>query len=285
MIDAAILGAAIIGPTRRYVALVLLPAAWVLVFSFSGGGFFNLLVVGGFGLVLGLFDTVVRARINRGVLAAGALAVGAIVVLHQPLRQLLVPIVGRMGVLFDLQTHDRLYMVVMPFFWFADDGFVSALFGHGPGSFTLLRQLHTLPDGGPIHVTSNNLFTDMLYEQGALGLLLVVALVVVSVITGLRGRAISREYLLGAVLTVHLATSSIYRADFMAPRFWVVLLSIFVLYHAGRSGRSESSNSRGGAVSYDKSQLLAKGVRDVQRRELVSPTALHHAWGRATQKE
>lgn len=144
----------------------------------------------------------------------------------------------------DLQAHDRLYMVVMPFVWFADDGLVSALFGHGPGSFALLGQLHTLPDGGPVHVTSNNLFSDVLYEQGAIGLLLVIALFVVLLVTGLRARSRSRECLLGAILTVHLATSSVYRADFMAPRFWVLLLSILTLYQIARYDGTQRDRSR-----------------------------------------
>lgn len=250
MIDAAILGAAVMGPTRRYLLLVLLPAAWVLLFSFSGGGYLNLAVVGGFALAVGAFDMVARRRLDRRVLAVLGAGAAAVLVLNQPLRQLFVPIVGRLGVLFDLEAHDRLYMVVMPFRWFLEDGVLAALFGHGPGSYALLRQMYRLPDGGPVHATSNNLFSDTLWEHGALGLAMVVALFLVLLVMGLRRRAESRAHMLGALLTVHLATSSIYRSDFMAPRFWVILLSIFVLYHSGAGGgrgRARQPLSRRGA--------------------------------------
>ena len=123
----------------------------------------------------------------------------------------------------------------MPFTWFSDDGPIAAIFGHGPGAFALLGEMHRLPDGGPIHVTSNNIFTDLLYEQGIVGLILIVALFAILLVIGLRGRDHSQAYLAGAVLTVHLVTTSVFRADFMAPRFWVVLLCICTLYRIGHS--------------------------------------------------
>lgn len=234
MTDALIVGAAVYGAGRRYFFTAMLPTLWVLLFSFSGGGYFNLLLLIGFGLLVAGWDAIGTQPRLRLIAAAG-MAIIAALALHRQITQLMAPILGRMSAFFDLQSHDRLYMVVMPFSWFKDDGLLSALFGHGPGSFALLGEMYRLPDGDAIHITSNNLFSDVLYEQGVVGLLLSASVLITLVLIGLRRRKQSNLYLAGAFLAFNLIVTSIYRADFMAPRFWVVLLTICILYQMART--------------------------------------------------
>jgi len=47
---------------------------------------------------------------------------------------------------------------------------INLLFGFGPNVYEYLRLTKTLPRGDAVHVTSNNLFVDTVFELGYIGL-------------------------------------------------------------------------------------------------------------------
>src|SRR5699024_6420485 len=69
----------------------------------------------------------------------------------------------------------RAYMNYMPFVWAWDSNSFSFLFGHGIKSYSIIGTAFNVPDGNPVHVTSNNLYVDTFWEAGLLGLVSIIS--------------------------------------------------------------------------------------------------------------
>jgi general stress protein CsbA len=216
---------------RKLLAALLLGIT-LLLLTFSGGGYLNAFLV-----LLAIATLVVLRVLTKGAIRAtsavlgGLLLMVVLIMLVGPLSGYASIVTSRLDSAFDLDKHARAYMVFMPFSWAWDSTFINMLFGHGPKSYGLLGQVFVLPStGAPVHVTSNNLFADNFWEHGVFGFvasLLVFAYLLAR--SALAKNEMTLEHWVAYALTVHLAASSLYRADFASARFAVLLLVVVML--------------------------------------------------------
>ena len=126
----------------------------------------------------------------------------------------------------------------MPFVWiFLEKGFFPYLFGMGTGSFKYLSNTKFFYDGRSVHGTSNNLFSDFVYECGYIGLILVI------IMFFLLFKRLERNFKknkniynkVNLILFFHLIVSSLYRADFLSSRFFLIISFIKILDLLGKN--------------------------------------------------
>ncbi len=233
LIDGMIIGFMVFHQNiKKYFLYIFLPVAFVLFFSFSSGGYFNFLLLAGILVVVLMFSKVNVLRIfkSKGFLIASVLFVLLIVIGWDYVQILTKPVFGRFETFFDINSHARLYMVIMPFVWIFDHSPLSVIFGNGPASYSFLQTSKFLPTGYRVHITSNNYFVDILFEYGFLGLILALWMFAYIAFKFLRKINEHKFYIVGLLLIIHLGISSMYRADFTSPRFWSVLIIVTIIF-------------------------------------------------------
>lgn len=245
VIDFALLSMLIVRGLRLF--LIIAVSIAVVLLSFSAGGYMNLTIISAAWLLLLALRTAFCYRVN--VKAAGAVALIGIAapfffLTAGPYMEL---VTARVPGALDPDSHSRAFMVLMPFYWLADSPFLNILFGHGPKSYAMIGEAVVLPASGePVHVTSNNLFADIVWEHGIVGLS---GLGVLFGILALKTRvlfSITRERIVAFLLLVHLFSSSLYRGDFYSLRFLVILLIIVMLIEGLVSGERTTRRFRRG---------------------------------------
>lgn len=243
IIDMLILGFLAFKKKWVYVLIMAVPALAILLFSFSVSGYFNLALVSGFLLLLFMFHPKFPKKYIFLFLGISLLAV-IIFILIKPdlLLRFFSPILGRLDNLFNPQASSRMYMYVMPIVWLFDHSLISALFGYGPGSFDFLSHSKILPNGGSVSTSSNNMYIDLLFEHGIIGFLMIFSVFVYIFISLLRKWRKNIYYLIALLEYVHLLITSLYRADFVTPRFWMVMLIIFLLMRVGEEIEKRQAN-------------------------------------------
>jgi O-antigen ligase len=122
----------------------------------------------------------------------------------------------------------------MPIAWLFDYSWVNSVFGFGPGSYGFLAQTKFLYHQGPLSVTSNNIFIDLLFEHGIFGFLFIVFMFLFVFYRLFKVRNEHRYFLYSLVLWVHLAVTSMYRSDFVSPRFWAIVIIVFIFVEIGK---------------------------------------------------
>lgn len=123
----------------------------------------------------------------------------------------------------------RFYMVVMPYIWSLDSDVFSFLFGHGIKSYSILGQHYQLPNGTPVHVTSNNIFTDVFWESGFLGFVLLFLFFCFLLLRVFNAR-VGRFYsFIAFYFSFDLILSGFFRADYASFRFFLILYLIYVI--------------------------------------------------------
>jgi hypothetical protein len=166
--------------------------------------------------------------------------VGLYIVNPDLLAKFFSPIWGRRDNLFDPTQSSRIYMYVMPFQWLFDHSFISGLFGYGPGSYEFLASTKIVPHTQmSLAISANNMFIDVLFEQGVIGLILVLAGLISIAVFLLRNGMKNMYYFIALVEYFHLMVTSLYRADYVTPRFWSVLLIIALLVKIGEIKHKE----------------------------------------------
>jgi O-Antigen ligase len=248
LIDLMILGILIFKEKWKYVLYILIPSLIVLMFSFSVSAYINFAVMGSVAALLYIRKTKVPfSRVILGVGISFATLVLLLFVFNEAFVDFFSPILARGGSLFDVETSSRMYMYVMPFFWLFDHSFVSSLFGYGPGSFDFLAQTKILPSMGSVSTSSNNMFIDILFESGIVGLILIVTSVTIVGLNLFKHYRLNIFCFIAFVEFIHLILTSLYRADYATPRFWTLLLIIFLLNMIGRKALNHTTNDvRGG---------------------------------------
>ena len=203
----------------------------VLLFSYSGGGYLNLFIV----LFASIFSYMKYKNyyISKKHLFLSIILLFFVFLLLVNYSNIFYkigyPVLGRLGSMFDMQKHSRMFMIIMPFYWVFRDGILNSIFGYGPGSFKFLSLIEKLPNGKSVHVTSNNLFADTVFELGYFGFMSYIAIFFIFLTKSWRGLKNNINKFCAFILSVHLLTSSIYRADFMQPRFWILVFIIIKL--------------------------------------------------------
>lgn len=212
---------------------ILVPGVFVLLFSFSLGGYINAFLL--LFYIMGLIG--IRLIEGKGERPTFLIGIGLVLVAVASsvviLGEYVGAVLGRIHSLSTVEGNSRAFMSLMPVVWATESGFWALIFGHGPNAYAAIGALETLPSGAPVQVTSNNLFGDMLFEGGLLGLAGVLFFFWMLWCRGFRFSRLTREHYLGSLLVLHLAISELYRADFVSPRFWAVVFLILAFYRLG----------------------------------------------------
>jgi len=107
--------------------------------------------------------------------------------------------------------------------FFNDTNFFSLLFGNG---FKTFQIMSTAPEISYYRITSNNLFVDVVFECGIIGVILLIAFLVY--LFKLASRVKDRDLkLMSLLLYFNLFLSSFYRADFTTLKFFIIIYIIF----------------------------------------------------------
>jgi hypothetical protein len=209
-------------------AVVTLVSASILASTFSMSGILNISIIG---LVLAV-AYIHKKRITYlsdlyPVLGLTILLTTLAISLWQAIDYLM-PYYERFNAFVATGDDKRFYIIARAYDTLTNAPPHAVMFGFGPGSFTFFKYL-----ADPMEGTSNNLYVDIMLEHGFFGLLLI--LVMFSYLIFKTYRMIGKKFenIFGFLFVVHLAVTSMYRADYASPRFWIVLLIIYTLIKYG----------------------------------------------------
>ena len=211
---------------------------FILLLTYSGGGYINLIFL----FILIFFHKgLARRKTKIFIIILSIFFLLLLISLNfYKFLELFSPVLNRFSSdhdLFSIKYNIRSYMVVMPFVWiFLEGGFFPYLFGMGTGSFKYLSNTKFFYDGRSVHGTSNNLFSDFVYECGYIGLVLVI------IMFFLLFKRLERNFKknkniynkVNLILFFHLIVSSLYRADFLSSRFFLIISFIKILDLLGK---------------------------------------------------
>lgn len=205
----------------------------ILIFSFSGGGIVNALILIAVFLLLDFIKSAKKQSIPMWFIPFFIISISLIIILINPITLVLSMIIDKLSSASNLSGGVRAFEVIMPFYWAFKDGVISGLFGHGVGSYSTLPYIFTLPSGLAVHGTSNSIYADFVYEIGYVGIFLWLMILFHLTYKSYKLFTSTSNYsLLGPfMMCVHLGVSSLYRADFVTPRFWLILLLITASIH------------------------------------------------------
>ncbi len=201
-----------------------------LFLTYSGGGYINILIIF---LVFSFYPNVISKKNRKNILIIMIFLGGSILLFRfEKILNFFSPVLNRFNSknnLLDISYNIRTYMIVMPFIWILQEkNFLSALFGMGPGSYKYLSLTKKFIDNRSVHITSNNIFSDFVYETGYIGLFSLVFMFL-GLLKMLNKNLKKRKDIYNKsniLLLIHILVSSLYRADFMSSRFWIILIII-----------------------------------------------------------
>ncbi len=127
----------------------------------------------------------------------------------------------------SLSDTSRTAMLLQPISGFLNSDWVSKLIGNGPSS--LYYFYWTFPEGA-LFVTSNNYFVDSLYENGILGLIAYFYLF--AMLWKSANKVYVKKHIISLfpkLLMLHIALSSLYRADYSSARYPALFILLFCL--------------------------------------------------------
>jgi len=216
----------------------LLPLVWVLVFSYSTGGFISFVAMCAL-LVCIEFYKDFKIALKRLSVSRNRFLFGLIFLFSGPFWVVVARNVFG-GHLFrlakyvvDYETSTRIWILVNPFVWVTESGYLSALLGFGPGAFAIIPTYKMRLSGEPAPNTSNNVYADIVFENGYIGLILFMVFILYLFFYGAKRYHFNESFRCGMLLTANLIITSLYRPDFMSPRFWVVVMIVFICYEIG----------------------------------------------------
>jgi len=199
----------------------------MVVFSLAPSGFISL-----FGAVIGAWFfsglKYFSGRMAFKKLVLSALAVVSAVAIFFMNEEIFQYIYSR---IFDAtpDNSDRFYMVVMPYLWSLDGSLFSLLFGYGVKSYSIIGSYYILPSGEAVHATSNNIYTDIFWESGLIGLVLLLSFFIFVFVSIFKGK-IGRNYsFIAFYFLFDLVLSGFFRADYASARFFIILYLIYLI--------------------------------------------------------
>ncbi|WP_243388119.1 O-antigen ligase family protein [Bacillus kexueae] len=234
MLDLIILGSLVFASLKRYLLFVFVPALTVLLFSFSVSGYANLaLILFVFIALILLSNFKYKRKLLLGLLVIMGIGMTVVLIKSDVFIKFAQPVIGRLDTIFDIEHHSRMYMYVMPFVWIFDHSIISAVFGYGPGSYEFLSLTKILPNTAPVSTTSNNMFVDLIFEHGIFGFLFLLIFITYYLFFLFKRRNINRYFFIANILFIHLVITSLYRGDFVTPRFWGLMIILVLLVEMG----------------------------------------------------
>lgn len=215
----------------KWIFLSFVFALLPLALSFSMGGYVNLIIVMGAFVFLYFIIKVSSGKVNALSIFLGlVVSIIGMALLWQFQRVGGLDLfLSRFDSAFDLEKGGRVFMWIMPYFWLIASSPVNLIFGYGPKSFGLLGSVYSLPNGDSIHVTSNNIFSDFLWEHGLFGLVFLVLFFCYLLFSAINIK-MNKFYWVSFLIVVHVMFSSMYRADYASFRFhFMVFVAISIV--------------------------------------------------------
>lgn len=224
---------------RKYILATIL--VLLCVCSLSFGGYVNIFLLGCFYLFLN------RKKIKVKYIYTTLFFLSIILItLGKYLLPLFEIILNRREFSSNFEASDsaRTSVISLIFEFIKESNWVYILFGHGPSSFKYLNLSKTLYDGSPFHTTSNNLFVDIAYEGGLFSLFCIILLFArLYYIFNKKEKKNNKNIIfLSKILIAHLFLTSMYRADYVSPRFFSILLILGLLYKICKNDFHYNSN-------------------------------------------
>lgn len=149
------------------------------------------------------------------------------------------------GRIFDATPSNsrRFYMIVMPYLWSIEGSLFSILFGYGVKSYSIIGSYYSLPSGGPVHVTSNNIYTDIFWESGLIGFMLLISFFVLVFVRIFKSKIGKPCTFIAFYFIFEIMFSSLFRADYASARFFIILYTIYLITESPIIRRRHSENS------------------------------------------
>tara|TARA_R110000851_G_scaffold303218_2_gene460758 strand:+ start:1687 stop:2772 length:1086 start_codon:yes stop_codon:yes gene_type:complete len=129
----------------------------------------------------------------------------------------------------DPNESSRLFMLIGPFQWVQESNLMSLLLGHGMKSYSIIGTYYTLPSGEPIHITSNNLYIDVFWESGIVGLIMLAAYFSYIFKKIYFMKIKNKHKFVVLFVFFDLVLSAFFRADYSSLRFFIILYLLFIL--------------------------------------------------------
>jgi len=130
----------------------------------------------------------------------------------------------------DLETSGRFFVVLMPFIWALDSNIFTLLFGHGIKTYSIIGTKYIVPSNSePVGVTSTNFFTDIFWESGLVGLLLLISFFIYIFRKILKSKFDKFQVFIMLFVFFDLLLSSFFRSDFATIRYFIMLYFLYML--------------------------------------------------------
>lgn len=169
---------------------------------------------------------------------------GALIFVPASIQDAFSPIMDRFFDMILSGDDRRFYIIDRAIDVFNESTPLAMFFGHGPGTFTMFKYAED-----PIEGTSNNLYIDALIENGIFGLSMILYLFYRLFRRSYKHIKIDNNSFMATVLCAHLFISSLYRADYASPRFWVLMLIIYSLIDAVHSRHARNVHTSNAGTS------------------------------------
>ncbi|KKL00429.1 O-antigen ligase domain-containing protein [Rheinheimera mesophila] len=210
---------------RKLIAIFL--ACLLMVLSLSPSGYIVLF------LCFSLSYLFSRVDINDGKRIAGFLVLSATMILalilllktENPFFEYILNRVTNV----DPNNSGRLFMLLGPLEWIKDSSLFNFIFGHGMKSYAIIGTSIALPNGEPVHVTSNNLYIDVFWEAGIIGLILLLAYFLFVFLKIFKIKFSGAQRFTTFFVFFDLVFSAVFRADYASLRFFLMLFLLFIL--------------------------------------------------------
>ncbi len=211
----AILILIFLGKKKLAIVLVL-----VLVFSLSFGGFSEILI-----LLLAYLSFSSKKKLVKAISIIVGIYVFLLVFFPNIIELAIFIIQSRAELQegFDPSQTSRTAMIIYPISKWSEFDIVSIFLGYGPGSSKYLLDANP---NEALFTTSNNIFADLIYEEGIIGVLcFIILLTKMWVFFGTFKKSYS---ILSRLFLIHIILSSLYRADYSGTRYTALFIIILI---------------------------------------------------------
>lgn len=219
----------------------------VLLFSLSFGGYLESIIL------LSIYF-LFSSRSNRIKLLCGLIIISLILILVFPeIIELGTQIIQSRKELqegFDPSQTSRTAMIIYPISKWSEFDIVSLFLGYGPGSSKFL--LESNPNEA-LFATSNNIYADLLYEEGILG---VTCFIILMVKFWNSFKYVSKKQkIVSRLFLIHVALSSLYRADYSGARYLALFFIIIIFSKLFQKTEFSTKNELGNSALVCSRQL------------------------------
>lgn len=130
---------------------------------------------------------------------------------------------------FEMDDSGRTKMILQPVEMMINGDLISALIGNGPSS---LKYIYSMKEYGILFVTSNNIYVDLLYEGGIIGVVCFVLLMCYccKMFAFTKNTSLRYELIIIKLFIIHIILSSMYRADYSSARYTCLFILIICFY-------------------------------------------------------